>query len=98
MTARRRPSPAPRWPDFLVIGATKAGTTSLDFYLSLHPDIHMARPKEPRFFIDDAEPIGRWSRGEEWYRSLFVSPKRLAGETSPLYTDEPVAKIGRAHV
>ncbi|MBU3666505.1 MAG: sulfotransferase domain-containing protein [Chthoniobacterales bacterium] len=80
---------AARLPDFLLIGATKAGTSSLDFYLSLHPEIHMARPKEPRYFVDDAEPFGRWSRGEAWYRSLFASPKRLAGETSPYYTDTP---------
>lgn len=32
-----------------------AGTTSLDLYLSLHPEIHMARPKESWLFIDAAE-------------------------------------------
>jgi hypothetical protein len=46
---------AGRLPDFIIIGATNAGTTSLDFYLSLHPEIHMARPKEPRCFIDAPE-------------------------------------------
>ena len=46
---------AGRLPDFIIVAATKAGTTSLDFYLSLHPEIHTARPKEPRFFIDAAE-------------------------------------------
>ena len=46
---------AGRLPDFIIIGATKAGTTSLDFYLFLHPEIHMARPKESWFFIDAAE-------------------------------------------
>jgi hypothetical protein len=40
--------PAGRLPDFLIIGAAKSGTTSLAFYLSLHPEIPMARPKEPR--------------------------------------------------
>lgn len=78
-----------RLPDFLVIGATKAGTTSLDFYLSLHPEIHMARPKEPRYFVDAAEPLGRWGRGEDWYCSLFNSTKQLVGETSPAYTHAP---------
>jgi len=47
--------PPERLPDFLIVGATKAGTASLDFYLSLHPEIHMARPKKPRFFIDAPE-------------------------------------------
>jgi len=69
-----------RLPNFIIVGATKAGTTSLDFYLSLHPEIQMARPKEPRFFIDAQEPFGRWGRGPDWYRGLFQTGKRLCGE------------------
>lgn len=80
---------AGRLPDFIIIGATKAGTTSLDFYLSLHPEIHMARPKEPRFFIDAAEPMGRWGGGIEWYRGLFQGGKRICGEASPAYAHAP---------
>lgn len=76
-----------RLPDFIIIGATKTGTTSLDFYLSLHPEIHMARPKEPRFFIDAPEPAGRWHRGLDWYRGLFRSEKRICGEASPTYSN-----------
>jgi hypothetical protein len=79
--------PTGRLPDFLIIGATKTGTTSLDFYLSLHPEIHMARPKEPRFFIDAPEPLGRWGRGLDWYRGLFRSEKRICGEASPTYSN-----------
>lgn len=74
-----------RLPDFVVIGASKSGTTSLDYYLSLHPDIHVARPKEPRFFVDRPENAGRWSRGLEWYKSLFSSRKKMCGEVSPQY-------------
>ena len=37
-------------PDFLVIGAFKAGTTSLHHYLDKHPRIFMTRLKEPNFF------------------------------------------------
>lgn len=77
---------AGRLPDFLVIGAQKCGTTSLDHYLGLHPEIHMAKPKEPRFFVDAPPPEGRWGAGLEWYRRLFDSPRRLCGETSPQYT------------
>jgi hypothetical protein len=81
-----------RLPDFLIVGATKTGTTSLDFYLSLHPDIHMARPKEPRFFIDAPEPVGRWHRGLDWYRSLLASDKSVCGEASPTYATWPYHK------
>lgn len=86
---RPMPKTEGRFPDFLIVGATKAGTTSLDFYLSLHPEIHMARPKEPRFFIDAAEPLGRWGKGEAWYRGLFRSEKKVCGEASPAYTHFP---------
>jgi len=89
MFSNNRCSQEGRLPDFIVIGATKAGTTSLDFYLSLHPEIQMARPKEPRFFIDAAEPLGRWSRGVEWYQGLFRTSKRVSGESSPAYTQYP---------
>ena len=37
-------------PNFLVIGAGKAGTTSLYHYLDQHPDIFMSPIKEPKFF------------------------------------------------
>lgn len=76
-------------PDFIVIGAAKAGTTSLNFYLGLHPEIHMAKPKEPCFFIDEAPPRGRWSFGLDWYRGLFETSKRLCGEVSPQYARAP---------
>lgn len=78
-----------RWPDFFVIGASKAGTTSLDFYLGLHPEIHMARPKEPGFFADVPPPVGRWSLGAEWYRGLFKDSKGLRGDCSTAYAMSP---------
>lgn len=37
-------------PNFLIIGATKAGTTSLHRYLSIHPDIFLPQEKEPHYF------------------------------------------------
>jgi len=47
-------------PDLLVIGAQKAGTTSLHRYLGQHPRILMSRVKEPGFLSwpDEAECIG----------------------------------------
>ena len=78
-----------RLPDFIIIGAGKAGTTSLDFYLGLHPEIHMAQPKEPRFFVDAPEPAGRWCLGVEWYKKQFKTSKRFCGEASPQYSRAP---------
>jgi|GEM_PF-419149 len=37
-------------PDFLIIGAQKAGTTSLHYYLNQHPRLVGSRPKELRYF------------------------------------------------
>lgn len=37
-------------PTFLIGGAPKAGTTALWALLDAHPDVFMARMKEPRFF------------------------------------------------
>ena len=36
--------------DFFIVGAPKAGTTSLYHYLNEHPDIDMSSQKEPDFF------------------------------------------------
>lgn len=38
------------WPNFLILGAAKAGTTALYSYLRQHPDIFMPDKKEPGFF------------------------------------------------
>ncbi|NPA71558.1 MAG: sulfotransferase [Gammaproteobacteria bacterium] len=43
-------------PNFLIIGAEKAGTTALYHYLKLHPEIYMSPIKEPNFFSTDIEP------------------------------------------
>ena len=59
-------------PNFLVIGAMKAGTTSLFHYLEPHPEVFMPRLKELDFFVVE----GNWARGLSWYRRQF----RLAGE------------------
>lgn len=42
-------------PNFLIIGAAKAGTTSLHQYLSQHPEIYMSPQKELNFFAFDGE-------------------------------------------
>jgi hypothetical protein len=39
-----------KMPNFLIIGANKAGTTALASYLSQHPSIYMSPVKEPMFF------------------------------------------------
>jgi hypothetical protein len=74
-------------PDFIILGAMKSGTTTLFEYLSMHPGIFMASPKEPQFFSRKFdEPSGL-----DWYRSLFSgrAPGQLTGEASTCYSRWP---------
>jgi hypothetical protein len=45
-------------PNFFIIGAQKAGTTSLYHYLKQHPQVYMSPVKEPFFFNHEIGPGG----------------------------------------
>ncbi|MEM8672553.1 MAG: tetratricopeptide repeat protein [Cyanobacteria bacterium P01_G01_bin.67] len=70
-------------PDFLLIGATKCGTTSLFNYLSHHPQILAPHKKEINFFNFN------YNQGVEWYLAHFPAitdgKEYLTGEASPFY-------------
>ncbi|WP_107667324.1 sulfotransferase domain-containing protein [Cyanothece sp. BG0011] len=73
-------------PDFLIIGAQKAGTTSLYNYLVQHPQIIGNKTwKEVRYF-DVPE---NYSQGWSWYLGCFPSKiekgNRLTFDVSPSY-------------
>ena len=75
-----------RKPNFFIIGAPKAGTTSLAGWLSEHPDIFMSTPKEPGYF--NTEQPKRLIRSLKDYERLFVSApasSRVLGEASTGY-------------
>src|ERR687894_2292944 len=72
-------------PNLIVIGAQKCGTSVLHYYLSLHPEVSMSRPKELNFFIEERN----WPRGLDWYKSQFDGDARVRGEASPNYTAYP---------
>ena len=74
-------------PNFVVIGAMKAGTVSLGHYLDEHPNVFVGRGgrfNEPNYFIAEQN----WPRGRGWYESLFDRAGGAAaiGECSPSYT------------
>ena len=83
-TARLRPLP-----DFLILGAQKAGTTALYAYLRQHPDVTGPVWKEVSFFDR------HWARGDAWYRGNFPLRVRAraaaVGEASPSYLFHPLA-------
>lgn len=72
-------------PNLIVIGAQKCGTSVLHYYLSLHPEVSMSKPKELNFFIEERN----WSRGLDWYRGHFDPEARVRGEASPNYSAFP---------
>src|SRR6059058_6332030 len=72
-------------PNLIVIGAQKCGTSGLHYYLSLHPEVSMSRPKELNFFIVERN----WPRGTEWYAAHFEPRAIVRGESSPNYTAYP---------
>jgi hypothetical protein len=87
-----------RWPDFLVIGAAKSGTTSLYHYLKQHPHIYMSPVKEPKYFALEGHPLDFTGPGddrirpqttttEDAYLALFeeAGDQPAVGEASTLY-------------
>lgn len=74
-------------PDVLIIGAQKAGTTSLFSYLEQHPLVSGSRPKELHYFDKN------FAKGERWYRSHFQRRRHgeLLLEASPYYLFHPLA-------
>lgn len=74
----------PALPDFVVVGAMKAGTTTLYRHLQSHPRIFMPELKEPDFYVTNKN----WGRGFEWYASLFrdAPVDALRGEASTNYS------------
>lgn len=78
-------------PTFFVIGAPKAGTTSLHQYLSRHRQVQMSRIKEPRFFARLAsgpEPQDRIADLAR-YERLFDATFEVRGESSTDYSAYP---------
>ena len=96
-------------PNFLLIGAPKAGTTSVANYLAEHPDIFISNEKEPFYFASDA--IGKVSKedpmfdaimkrahlNKKSYYKLFESAnEKLRGEATVHYLyhyDEVIPKV-----
>lgn len=69
-------------PNFLIIGAQKAGTTWLAAQLSQHPEIYVA-PEEVHYF----DKGSRYAKGIAWYESFFSESRqaRHVGEKTPDY-------------
>lgn len=75
-----------RSPDWIIVGAQKAGTTTLHVALHRSPDASPWARKEIHYFTTN------WDRPLSWYRSQFLAlPGRKVGEASPYYLFHPEA-------
>lgn len=67
-----------RFPDFLIVGPQRTGTTWLHANLREHPEVFLAEPKELFFFsrINNPDHPRFESNDLEWYLSFFHDPLR----------------------
>jgi hypothetical protein len=90
-------------PTYLVLGAQKAGTTSVAAWLEAHPSVLACRRKEAHYLDRHHD------RGEAWYRTLFptvAATRAIAartgtwatGDATPAYLWHPAAPARAAGV
>lgn len=60
------------WPNLLIVGAAKSGTTTLHYALAQHPDVFMSPKKEPGFFTWPGEPLQFINNGRLITRPRFL--------------------------
>lgn len=96
-------------PNFLIVGAAKAGTTSLARYLNQHSEIFIPDKKELRFFVSDAilsitkkDPLRNQLirnsilNTKKYFKIFENRTEKLCGEASVHYLyhyDEAIPKI-----
>ena len=91
-------------PNFIVIGAAKAGTTVLYWALAEHPAVFMSAVKETNYFAYGVDDTGRLLYGDpevhhfpvqslKDYERLFADAGDAVaiGEASPIYLECPQA-------
>ncbi|MGC1273658.1 MAG: sulfotransferase [Planctomycetaceae bacterium] len=83
-------------PDFLIIGAMKAGTSTLRDHLRVSRDVFVV-PQELHYFSDDAV----FARGPEWYRTQFAGAGgagAIGEKTASYCSSEKAARRIREHL
>jgi len=91
-------------PNFLVLGAAKAGTTALYAYFKQHPQVYLTPFKETKFFCHEGEQLSYQGPGDQEnnsrlvnnltaYQELYerVTTEKAIGEICPPYLYFPKA-------
>jgi hypothetical protein len=72
-------------PESYLIGAQKAGTTTLAYLLDQHPQLTIGQTKEPHFFTDF------YAKGLDWYSKQYPNASgRLCMDASTSYSMAPL--------
>ncbi|MFD2168201.1 sulfotransferase family protein [Thalassotalea euphylliae] len=83
-------------PNTFIVGAQKAGTSSLHSYLCQHPKVIGATKKELHYFSGGLRPeVDNFSKSTNWYRSHFpICPLRSSDliclDSTPMYLFHPL--------
>ena len=90
-------------PDFLIIGAQKAATTSLFAYLQEHPAIWLPPCKECHYFTRPWRPVAYYraffpTRGTRRQQERMLGHPLRIGEATPYYLHHPAAPARVASV
>jgi Sulfotransferase family len=80
------------WPNFFIVGAAKAGTTSLHAYLKQHPQVFLPKVKEPHYFAEfhpsqELAHVAEYIADPDEYLRLYSGSTRFPaiGDASPSY-------------
>jgi len=66
----------PVLPNFFIVGAPKAGTTSLYHYLGQHPDVYMSPVKEPNYFAQEIRLGNVSAQWQDWAEREYDALQR----------------------
>ena len=84
-------------PNFLIVGAPKAGTTSIYQYLNQHPEIYFSKEKEPFYFLPNI--LNNTNINDPMYQSLKNKSHLKTDDYLSLFNDVKTEKaIGEATV
>lgn len=83
-------------PNFLLIGAPKAGTTSIAAYLNEHPDIFISKEKEPFYLISDT--VKNISQNDPMFSIIMKKARLTWDEYLELFNDTNKKLRGEATV
>lgn len=82
--------------NLFIAGMPRSGTTSLAYWLDRHPDIFLARPKEPGYYVLDL-PMRERALTPDEYAETFAraTTERYTLDGTPwyLYSDEAIPTI-----